>query len=160
MQKLLSTCCVAIIALGVMSQPALAVKAFSDQFMKLYKVDKKAEKQTEFSEAVLKAKCFTCHQGKKKKDRNLYGMELSVLLDKKKDAKNPEKIVEALEKVATMHSDPKDKKSPTFGELIKAGKLPGGSLEDCKKKPEERWPDGVPEAGSVVKADAKGSGKK
>ncbi len=155
MQKLVLTMFVSAFAFAGLSQPALAIKQFSDEFMKLYKVDKSADVQTELTKKVLEAKCFTCHQGKKKKDRNLYGMHLSVLLDKKKDAKNPKKIVEALEKVSKMYSDPKDKESPTFGELIKAGKLPGGTLEDCKKKPEERWPDGAPKPGSDTKGAPK-----
>ena len=63
-------------------------------------------------------------------------MHFLPLLDRKKDAKNPEKIIEALEKVAAMHSVEGDDTSPTYGELIKAGKLPGGPLEECKKEPE------------------------
>lgn len=126
---------IGVVASSSFAQPALAVKKFSDQFMKLYDVDKKSEEKTDFAKLVLKAKCYTCHQGKKKKNRNAYGAELAKLLDKKKDGKKPEKIIEALEKVAKMHSDPNDKKSPTFGELIKEGKLPGGSLEDSKKEP-------------------------
>ena len=46
-------------------------------------------------------------------------------------------IKKALAKVAEMHSDPKDDKSPTYGELIKASKLPGGDLEESKKEPKE-----------------------
>jgi hypothetical protein len=49
--------------------------------------------------------------------------------------KNPEKIVESLKKVEAMHSVAGDDKSPTFGDLIKEGKLPGGSIEDAKKEP-------------------------
>ncbi|MEM8947045.1 MAG: hypothetical protein AAGD11_17860, partial [Planctomycetota bacterium] len=109
--------------------------------------DKSAEEKTDFAKSVLEAKCYVCHQGRKKKNRNAYGSELAKLLDKKKDAKNPKKIIEALEKVAKLPSDAKDKDSPTFGDLIKAGRLPGGSLSDAKKEPA---------AGS----DAKGSGRK
>ena len=36
-----------------------------------------------------------------------------------------------------MHSDPKDEKSPTYGDLIKKSQLPGGKLEDSQKEPEE-----------------------
>ena len=39
-----------------------------------------------------------------------------------------------------MPSDPKDKKSPTFAELIAEGKLPGGKLEDVLKEPEPKEP--------------------
>ena len=51
-------------------------------------------------------------------------MALSELLDKKADAKNPEKIRQALETVAKMPSNGTG--SPTFGELIQMGKLPAG----------------------------------
>ena len=128
---------VSTFAIGSLAQPAQAIKPFAKEFMKLYEVDKESEKKTDFAKAVLEAKCYVCHQGKKKKHRNRYGEELSKLLDKKKDKKDAKKIVEAIEKVAKLHIDAKDEKSPTFGDLIKAGKLPGGSLEDAKKKVEE-----------------------
>jgi hypothetical protein len=59
------------------------------------------------------------------------------MLDKKEDKDNEEKIVEALDKVAKMHVDPKDDKSPTYGDLIAKGTLPGGTLEEAKKEPKE-----------------------
>jgi hypothetical protein len=34
-----------------------------------------------------------------------------------------------------MRSVAGDDKSPTYGELIKKGELPGGSLDDVKKEP-------------------------
>ena len=42
-----------------------------------------------------------------------------------KNEKDVDKIKEALEAVEKEHSKPGDEKSPTFGELIKEGKLPG-----------------------------------
>ncbi len=75
--------------------------------------------------AVKKAKCNVCHVGKKKKNHNVYGKALATLLTKK-DSKDKEKIVSALEKVADMNSIPEDASSPTFGELIEQGKLPAG----------------------------------
>ena len=39
-----------------------------------------------------------------------------------------------------MHTDPDDDKSPTYGKLIKANKLPGGSLESVQKEPEQEEP--------------------
>ena len=65
-------------------------------------------------------------QGEGKEDRNAYGHALAELLDKKEDAKNMEKIRKALETVAGMKSADGE---PTFGELIKMGKLPGGPVE-------------------------------
>ncbi|TWU26004.1 hypothetical protein [Bythopirellula polymerisocia] len=114
-------------------QPAQAVLQFQKEFVNLYVGD---DKESDWALEVKAAKCWVCHQGKLRKHHNPYGQLLVPLLDKKKDAKNPEKIVEALKKVADMHSVEGDDKSPTFGELIKSGKLPGGSLDDCKKEPE------------------------
>ncbi len=151
--KLVLMLFVGALATGGLTRPAMAIKQFSDEFLKLYKIDKKSDVQSDFAKAVLKAKCYVCHQGKKKKHHNAYGEELSKLLDKKKDKKNPEKIIEALEKVAKLHTDAKDEKSPTYGDLIKAGKLPGGSLEDAKKEPA----DGSDSKGSEAKGS---SGKK
>jgi hypothetical protein len=62
--------------------------------------------------------------GSVKKDRNAYGNALAERLDKKEDAKNVEKIKKALEEVAALPSDPAKADSPTFGALLKAGKLP------------------------------------
>ncbi len=136
MQKLILSLFVATVTAGGLAQPAQAIKQFSDEFMKLYGVDKKDDKESDFEKKVLEAKCLCCHQGKKKKNRNPYGLELSKLLDKKKDKKDTEKIVEALKKVEKMHTDPSNEKSPTYGEMIKAGKLPGGPLEEVKQEPE------------------------
>ena len=77
------------------------------------------------------AKCNVCHvAGKGKSQRNPFGMELAKIL---RPAETPEgwkgetdlkKVDEAFEKVSAMHVDPKDDKSPTYGDLIKQGKLP------------------------------------
>ena len=123
-----------LFVVGVQTRPALAVKQFQDQFHKLYLGE---EKKSKFAKKVLETKCWVCHQGKKKKNHNTYGIHLVKLLNRKKDAKNPEKIVVALKKVELLHTDPKDKKSPTYGEMIKDGKLPGGTLEQCKKEPKK-----------------------
>lgn len=123
----------ALAMIATLASPSLAVKQFQIQFLKKY-----AEGSDEaFNEKVKDAKCWVCHQGRKKTNNNVYGNALSELLDRKKDMRDDEKIVAALEKVAKMHSDPKDKESPTFGELIAAGKLPGGTLEESKEEPKK-----------------------
>lgn len=121
---LLTGCAVAVLAFT--ASQAHAIPNFQKQFLAKYV---EGNSNAEFVAAVKEAKCNVCHKGKKKKDRNAYGMELSKLLDKKEDKDNVDKIQEALDKVAAMKSDPKDEKSPTFGELIKEGKLPGGAPE-------------------------------
>jgi hypothetical protein len=110
------------------SSRAVAIPKFKSAFAKEY-VNK--EKNPEFAELVKKTSCWLCHNydpenPKKKEKRNRYGSELSKLLDKKKDKKDVKKMAEAFKQVAQLHVDPKDKKSPTYGELIKQGKLPGG----------------------------------
>lgn len=119
------------------ARPVAAIMPFHKEFIKLY-VGDDADPESELAKLIKdkKKKCLVCHQGKKKKNRNAYGEQLSELLDKKKDKKDLEKIVAALKKVEAMPSDPKDKDSKTFGEIIAAGNLPGGSLEDLMKEPE------------------------
>jgi hypothetical protein len=141
------------------AQPAAAIPYFLKVYLEEYKKDIESQKDKAFPEFVAKkAKCYICHQGKKsKKNNNIYGLQLKPLLDKKKnkenkkDAKlgeeNKQKIIAALKKVSLLHTDPKDKKSPTYGELIKQGKLPGGKLEDAMKEPkkEEKKTDSTTE---------------
>lgn len=105
--------------------PARAIPAFKTEFdAKYVKKDSADPAEKALAEAVKEAKCNVCHVGTDKKQRNAYGQALSELLDKKEDAKNKQKIQEALDKVAEMHSDPEKTDSPTFGALIKEGKLP------------------------------------
>jgi len=116
-------------------RPSVAVlqfyNAFLDQYIKPHP-DKK------FAEMVQKeAKCLICHQGKLRKNHNVFGKELKKLLDRKKDAKNTEKILASFKKVLAMHVDPKDEKSETYADRLKVGKLPGGELADLQKEPKE-----------------------
>jgi hypothetical protein len=122
--------CVALIALGMVwlgrdAPRAIADKAFRDQFVEVYvKPDSSDPKDKAFADAVEKAKCNICHEGKLKKNRNDYGKALGELLSRKTDTENKEKIVAALKKVEAKPLNPKDEKSPTFGDRIRAGKLP------------------------------------
>jgi hypothetical protein len=112
---------------GSSARPAFAIKQFQDEFKAVYvKADSSDPAEKALAAAVETAKCNVCHKGKEKKDRNAYGNALADLLDKKEDAKNMEKIRKALETVAAM---PSTDGGPTFGELIKMGKLPGGAAE-------------------------------
>jgi|GEM_PF-240131 len=171
MQKLVLMMCVGAVSLGSTTQSGWAFPQFHKEFVKLYVKEagsaKKAiagssvpgSKEPTFAELVTgsKTKCFVCHQGTKgKKGRNPYGQELGKLLTKK-DKKDKKKIIESIEKVAKVHLDPKNKKSPTYGDLIKAGKLPGGTIEECKKKPKDRKPYVFT---SAAGSEKKGSGKK
>jgi hypothetical protein len=110
----------------VRHQPAYAVEAFKKQFETKYvKQEPASDTEKAFAAAVANVKCNVCHVGKTKKVRNEYGKALNTLITKK-DAKNLEKIQDALAKAAGMKSNPSDPNSPTFGELIEKGQLPGG----------------------------------
>lgn len=73
------------------------------------------------------AKCAICHpKGKKKTDRNCYGVAISKLLKKdEKNVKDAKRIEELLKKAEECKSAIEGEK---FGEQLKEGKLPA-----CKK---------------------------
>ncbi|MBI2824389.1 MAG: hypothetical protein HYX69_06855 [Planctomycetia bacterium] len=120
------------IVMGLSLSTAQAIAPFKKEFdAKYVKKDSTVPSEQVLAAAVDKAKCLVCHaknaEGKEdKKLRNPYGQALDQLLDKKTDMNNKQKIQEALDKVAEMKSNASDPKSPTFGDLIKQGKLPGG----------------------------------
>lgn len=83
-----------------------------------------------FVEAVGTAKCNVCHMGTSKKDRNEYGMAVSKFLTKARyneikddEAAAKKYILEGLDKAAVE----KNHAGKSFGEVIKAGELPGGA---------------------------------
>ena len=104
---------------GAMARPAWAIKQFQDEFKDLY-----AKEGSPLAAELERVKCNVCHVGKDKKERNAYGKALDERLDKKADKEDKEKIRKMLEEVAALPSDPANKDAPTFGDLIKAGKLP------------------------------------
>lgn len=132
MRKLALVMFLALVAVIASARPAHAILQFQREWVNLYVGD---DKDSDFAKQVKQAGCFVCHQGKLRKHHNPYGIHLVDLLDKKADMKNPEKIIEAIKKVEAMHSVAGDDKSPTYGDLIKKGELPGGSLEEAKKEP-------------------------
>jgi hypothetical protein len=106
---------IALVA-GSSARPAYAIKQFFDEFKAVYVKD-----GSPLAAAVDSAKCNVCHVGSSKKDRNAYGEALAERLDKKEDAKNPEKIRMALDEVAKL---PSAAGGPTFGALLAEGQLP------------------------------------
>ena len=118
---------VVALACGGAAREAFAFKEFSEEFKAVYvKPDSTDPAEKALVAEVEAAKCNVCHAGSSKKERNAYGHALADRLDKKEDAKNVEKIKKALEEVAALPSDPAKADSPTFGALLKEGKLPGG----------------------------------
>lgn len=109
-----------VMAFVAIGGAAFAIPPFGKEFDAMY-----VKPGSDLEAKVKEVKCNLCHEGTKKTDRNAYGMALSELLDKKADAKNPDKIRKALETVAAKPSNGDG--SPTFGELIKMGKLPAGN---------------------------------
>jgi hypothetical protein len=91
-------------------------------------------KEAKNADAMKEAKCFKCHFGKKKSDRNDYGMAITKagLTKENYNAKKGDKeafakeIAEVLAKVL----EEKSQSGETFGDLIKAGKLPGTNPEE------------------------------
>jgi hypothetical protein len=125
---LVSAAAVTAIVLGLAAGSAQAIKPFRDAFVATYvKSDSKSPSDLAWASAVKSAKCLICHLPENKKKRNLYGQQLGKLLDRKKDKDNAAKIRAALETVAALKANPADPQSPTFGELIHQGKLPGGT---------------------------------
>ena len=116
--------------LWLVTPSAQAIKPFKDGFTAKYvKPDSTDPAEQLFAEAVATAKCNVCHVGKSKKNRNPYGIQLAELLNKSTDKDNKERIQAAFDKVAAIKADPDNPDAPTFGQLIAAGKLPGGGLE-------------------------------
>ena len=116
-----------VMACGGSAREAFAIKQFFEEFKTVYvKPDSADPAEKALAAEVETAKCNVCHAGTSKKERNAYGNALAERLNKKDDAKNVEKIKKALEEVAALPSDPAKADSPTFGALLKEGKLPGG----------------------------------
>ncbi|GAA4438868.1 hypothetical protein [Bremerella cremea] len=137
--KKLALCLVAVVAASSFYAPsAYAIKPFADAFVEKYNLaDPKTDAEKELAAAVKEAKCALCHGAKSKKVRNEYGVALDELLDKgdfsaSRRKEEPEKVQEelfaALEKVEMT----KSKSGETFGEKIKAGKLPAAEGTDTE----------------------------
>jgi hypothetical protein len=90
-------------------------------FSKFVNRDSVDPNEKAFADAAVKAKCTVCHVGESKKNRNAFGRELAKLLHNEKDNT---KIDEAFDSVLKMKADPNDPNSPTYGDLMKQGKLP------------------------------------
>jgi hypothetical protein len=119
------------------ARPAPAVLQFYNVYEKLYLTDHPDKKYVAEVDKGTN-KCLVCHQGKKsRKNHNVFGKPLVELLDRKKDLKDEKKITEALAKVVAMPVDPKDKKSETYLDRIKASKWPGGELKQLMEEPKE-----------------------
>ncbi len=110
---------------GAQTGSALAIKPFETEFKAVYYKPDGSPAEKALAGAIDGAKCNVCHMGTSKKMRNAYGEALDKLLDKMADKDKPDVIKKALETVAAQKTGA-DASAPTFGDLLKAGKLPGG----------------------------------
>lgn len=148
------------VALGLVAQAniARAIPPFFKEFQAKYvKADSAEENDKAFTAQVTQtAKCNVCHMGTDKKTRNAYGQKLAELL--KKDNFKAERLkdeadkckaemIAAFDAVAAMKSG--DESSPTFGELIAQGKLPGGDPKAAAVTP---TPEPAPAPGTPAPA--------
>lgn len=120
--------------LWVGTPEAMAIKQFKDEFEALYiVVDNPTAEQEALAEAVAEVRCNVCHAGRSKRNRNLYGQALAERLDRKEDKEDVDKIRAMLIEVEGLKSDPDADDVPTFGDLIKSGKLPAVEEEEEEK---------------------------
>jgi cytochrome c553 len=130
MKKLTLTLLCGLLAVGGLASlvsRAAAYPQFKKEFDNKYIGEESTQVERAISAAVKVAKCNVCHDPKldeegmeSKKNRNPYGEALAQFLDKD-DRKDIPKIIATLEKVEAMKAKPN---GPTFGELLKQGKLP------------------------------------
>ncbi|HEY2826203.1 MAG TPA: hypothetical protein VGJ04_01275 [Pirellulales bacterium] len=140
MKKLVVTLFAIVVAgstfLGLCTDSAQSRPQYLKSFRSMYVKPDSPDGQA-FSALVTEAKCAVCHEpGNDRKLRNRYGKELAKAFEaeNEKNVKDVTKIDAALKKVADMHVDPNDQKSPTYDELIKQGKLPGGDPSTGENK--------------------------
>ncbi len=130
-QAVRGTMIVLMVAIGVAAvpPPAHAVKEFFAEFDAYY-VRRNSRKRNDvaLAKAVEKAKCTICHPGDDKHKLTAYGAQIAQIINHF-DKANKKKIHAAFKEVAEMRSDRHDKKSPTFGVLIKQGKIPQAAWE-------------------------------
>ncbi len=119
--QILFTMSLGLMVIGLLdTSEAHARKQYRDAMNKVY--PDLAKKHGTGKEGKKSLSCKVCHPGKTKKKRNDYGVALGKAIGKKNE-KDEDKLKKAFEKIAKEKSS-KDKEK-TFGELIKAEKLPG-----------------------------------
>ena len=117
----LATAAMTIITVLVLSSGRAEARP---NFVKVFKATYPDLVRTAKETKAFKINCTVCHpakDNKKKKHRNNYGVALKEELGTKKE-KDTEKITRALNTIESKKSHVNGKE---FGDLIKAGKLPG-----------------------------------
>jgi len=125
------------VLLGVVlgAPPAHAVKEFFAEFESYYVTGAKRTRTTAaLATAVGRAKCTICHPGDDKHKLSAYGGKIAMEINKF-DKNNKKKIQAAFDYVANLQVEVrKDQKSPTFGMLLKQGKLPAAPWESATSR--------------------------
>jgi hypothetical protein len=104
-----------------------AIKEYKSQFEAKYLKSGGSDMQNgALKKSFEKTPCAVCHVGEKKKQLNAYGQAFRKAFDRKAGKRNAENIQAAFEKVESQRSRPGDPESPTFGEVLKQGKMPAG----------------------------------
>ncbi|MBA4031111.1 MAG: hypothetical protein C0478_09525 [Planctomyces sp.] len=105
-------CCAAVAAAVLGGNSAEARPPYLAAFKESY---------SNLADKAGEAKCTICHFGESKKNNNDYGTAMKTALGAK-NVKEAEAIKASLKKIETEKSSTEGK---TFGDLIKAGELPG-----------------------------------
>jgi hypothetical protein len=115
-----------LVAVGASLVPprAQAIEEFRDEFEAVF-VNRRSRKRADvaFARAVVQAKCTICHPGDDKHKLNSFGAQVGQVVNKN-DKNKTDRIRQALERAATISSDPYTPKSPTFGQQMRKGELP------------------------------------
>ncbi len=113
-----------VLGLATIAPPVDAVEEFYAELEAKYvKPESKNQNDVVLTIAFEQARCTICHPGDDKHRLTAYGGQVAWRINKY-DKENREKIQKALEQVAALRSDPRDPKSPTYGELFREGRLP------------------------------------
>lgn len=125
--KKLTVSLFAVCVLGILTSSAHAIPAVA----KIWLED--AYAKSPVIEVAKEAQCNVCHYGPSKKDRNDYGVALSktgVTMKNYNALKgDQEKLTIVLKAMFKKAEGLKSFSGKTFGELIKAGELPGTAPE-------------------------------
>src|SRR5438046_1071592 len=122
MKKVCICVAVGLIGLAWCMESASALQPYNKEWVAKYN---EGDKNAAFKEA----RCNVCHAGESKKMRNEYGKAVGKYLSKAKymqfkehEAAAKKYILEGLQKA----ENEKSSTGKSYGELLKAGKLPGG----------------------------------
>ena len=121
MKKVCVLMVIALVAMGFSMQTASALPPFNKEWVAKYNADGK-------NAAYSDAKCNVCHAGESKKMKNEYGKAVGKFMTKSgynavkdDEAAGKKYILEGLQKAEAE----KNASGTSYGDLVKAGKLPG-----------------------------------